>query len=357
MFSREHIEAITSQLTAEKSKVDKVNSAVAMMEKDLKEVIGDKDERLRELEESTHTSDIRNRQLEEMLAAERDKSMKLQSKVTELEEMGLQLSSAREEAARGERDAALMDKEALGVRLTASEARVKELESEAARRAAQDKAVEQRMYTLEATVTLQQKEVEQAKLREEEAVGRLEDVEERLREAEAESSEFESRGEELKEWGETILSENKKMQTRLEAQNLQIQEIGVVAARHSQASHEAGERAEQLSKRLEELSNAHEDAIKRLERAEEELASARAHREDAEKKLRSSERCFGPEILNGFAPFLDTKPLNDCPRPRSEIVSRRVPNSQVSKIGDPSPAGRGGGPEFSGQNSRDLVCV
>ena len=52
MYSREHIEAITSQLTAEKSKVDKVNSAVAMMEKDLKEVIDDKDERLRELEQS-----------------------------------------------------------------------------------------------------------------------------------------------------------------------------------------------------------------------------------------------------------------------------------------------------------------
>jgi chromosome segregation ATPase len=166
-----------------------------MMEKDLKEVIDDKDERLRELEEASHASDTRNRQLEEMLAAERDKSMKLQSKVNELEETGLQLSSAREEAARGERDAALMDKEALGVRLTASEARVKELEREAASRAVQDKAMEQRLYTLEATVTLQQKEVEQAKLREGQAVGRLEDVEERLREAEAESNEFESRGE------------------------------------------------------------------------------------------------------------------------------------------------------------------
>jgi DNA-binding transcriptional MerR regulator len=94
------------------------------------------------------------------------------------------------------------------------------------------------------------------------------------------------------------------MQTRLEAQNLQIQEIGVVAARHSQASHEAGEKAELLSRRLEELSNSHEDAIKRLERAEEELASARARQEDAEKKLRGSERCFDPEFLKVDCPNL-----------------------------------------------------
>lgn len=115
-------------------------------------------------------------------------------------------------------------------------------------------------------------------------------MEARLNEAEAESSEFESRGEELRQWGESMRSENKKLASRLEAQNVQIQEIGVVAARHSQASHDASERAEQLGKKLEELGCAHEEASSRLERAERELESLRAYKERAERELRGSER-------------------------------------------------------------------
>lgn len=161
-----------------------VNSAVAMMEKDLKEVIDDKDDRLRELEEDMGACQQRNRQLDELLALERTKSLSLQARISELESEQRTALSSREEIARNERNAAMRQAEELQGKAGAAERRVEELERAKASKAVEDSAVHQRLYTLEATVNLQHKEVEMCKEREERMRKRLAEVEEQLREAE-----------------------------------------------------------------------------------------------------------------------------------------------------------------------------